>query len=113
MELTDGQIKSGFKKLIDNNKEAILGACSSIGNGNMIFQSKHGELLPTEFHPAALGAFVYVREKLNDPLIEESFANRLGIICLETIRRLESDKPVSDRYLLGLAWALMRMEKEK
>jgi hypothetical protein len=30
--------------------------------------------------------------------------NRLAEICGETLRRLLAHEPVSDRYLLGLAW---------
>jgi hypothetical protein len=42
----------------------------------------------------------------------ESFAssalegNRLAEICGETLERIMTGQPVSDRYLLGLAWAM-------
>ena len=72
------------------------------------------ELLPGEPHPAALAAMAYLKKI---PLHElfawnESFAslaienNRLAEICLSTLERLLSGKPVSDRYLLGLAWTI-------
>ena len=32
--------------------------------------------------------------------------NRLAEICSETLDRLLKSEPVSDRYLLGLAWAM-------
>lgn len=43
---------------------------------------------------------------------QESFSscaidgNRLAEVCSETISRLINNQPVSDRYLLGLAWAM-------
>ena len=83
----------------------------------MMIQTKRGYLLPTEPHPAHYLALIYMRTKINDPLIKEAFAscaienNRLAEICLETLRRLEAGEPVSDRYLLGLAWALKGMEE--
>jgi hypothetical protein len=50
-------------------------------------------------------------------LWNESFASaaisgsRLGAICSGTIERILDRQPVSDRYLLGLVWA-MRGEKQ-
>lgn len=35
--------------------------------------------------------------------------NRHAEICSETLRRLMNSEPVSDRYLLGLAWSLREM----
>ena len=72
------------------------------------------ELTPGEPHPAALAAMAWLQ---NIPLPElfqwkETFAslaidnNRLSEICLGTLDRLLSGKPVSDRYLLGLAWTI-------
>ena len=83
----------------------------------MLIHTKQGELLPTEPHPAFFTALMYVRTRANYPLIKEAFAscaienNRLAEICLETLRRLEAGEPVSDRYLLGLAWALKEMDE--
>ena len=33
--------------------------------------------------------------------------NRLAEVCSETLRRLLIGEPVSDRYVLGLAWAMV------
>jgi hypothetical protein len=73
-----------------------------------------GELKPNEPHPSALSALAYVR---SIPLPElcaalEAFSscaiegNQLAEVCGETLRRLLHSEPVSDRYLLGLAWCL-------
>ena len=35
--------------------------------------------------------------------------NRLAEICLSTIDRLAKGEPVGDRYLLGLAWTIMKL----
>ena len=46
----------------------------------------------------------------------ESFAscaidgNRFAEVCGETLRRVMTGEPVSDRYILGLAWAVQGME---
>ncbi len=77
------------------------------------------ELNPNEPHPSARYALKWIQSL---PIHElgmwnESFAsnaiegNRMAEICSETLDRLLSGKPVSDRYLLGLAWA-MRYEDE-
>ena len=72
------------------------------------------ELDPKEPHPAALAAMAWL-QKVPLPelfLWQEVFAssaiegNRLAEICLTTLDRLLSGKPVSDRYLLGLAWTI-------
>jgi hypothetical protein len=39
--------------------------------------------------------------------------NRLGAVCVETLRRILSGEPVSDRYVLGLAWAIRMGLAEK
>ena len=76
-----------------------------------------GELKPKENHPAVCSAIEYLSVKINELKIEEAFAscaienNRLSEICLETVRRIKSNEPVSDRYLLGLAWTLKEIEK--
>ena len=36
--------------------------------------------------------------------------NRCAEVCGETLRRLLHREPVSDRYVLGLAWALKELE---
>ena len=76
------------------------------------------ELKPGEPHPAAQSAIRYVLSKIT-PMLIESLAscaienNRMAEICLGTINRIKENKPVSDRYVLGLAWFLKEMEELK
>ena len=75
---------------------------------------ERGTLAPNEAHPAAIKAMDWIRAMPVDELMtwQDSFAssalagNRLGDVCGETLHRLLSGQPVSDRYLLGLAWAM-------
>ena len=77
-------------------------------------------LNPTELHPAARSALNYIRAIPYTDLVlyQEAFAtnaiegNRLAEVCLGTLNRLLHSEPVSDRYLLGLAWTLMEMREE-
>jgi hypothetical protein len=77
-------------------------------------ETNRGELRPGEPHPAAQLALNWVASLPHDELLlwREAFAscaiegNRLGEICAETLNRLLSSQPVSDRYILGLAWAM-------
>ena len=68
-----------------------------------------GNLNPGEPHPSAVFALEWLRD-LDLLMWRESLAsnaiegNRSAEICLETLRRLLENEPVSDRYLLGLAW---------
>ena len=81
---------------------------------------QHAPLNPTEPHPAAKSALNYIRTIPYTDLVlyQEAFAtnaiegNRLAEICLGTLNRLLHSEPVSDRYLLGLAWTLMEMREE-
>lgn len=67
-----------------------------------------------EPHPSALDALEWVlslgtKELTLQLSIYSSCAiegNRLGEICAGTLDRLLNNKPVSDRYILGLAYAL-------
>lgn len=71
-------------------------------------------LAPTEWHPSADAAWFFIRQiplpKLL--LIRESLAscaiegNRAAEVCLGTLNRILNNQPISDRYLLGLAWFL-------
>lgn len=81
--------------------------------------NKFPDLSPGEPHPAAQSALAFV---CNHPLPallawQGAFAscaiegNRQAEICGETLRRVLEHEPVSDRYILGLAWT-MRQEKE-
>lgn len=75
-------------------------------------------LKSNEYHPAADSAKRYIAslgfEKIMQ--LQEAFAsttiegNRLAEICSETLNRLTTGQPVSDRYLLGLAWTIKSME---
>lgn len=64
-----------------------------------------------EPHPSAMYAMRYVKANLL-PIHIESLSstalsgNRSAEIMLSTVRRLNNGDPVSDRYLLGLAWWL-------
>jgi len=79
----------------------------------------HGELPPGDPHPAAYRAQEYIA-KLDMTklfLYLESFSscaisgNNLAEVCAETLHRLMHGEPVSDRYLLGLAWTIRNMEE--
>ena len=75
---------------------------------------ERGTLLPTEPHPMADDAVRYVFSlgmeelfKIRDAMASCAIeGNRLAEVCGETLRRVLSREPVSDRYLLGLAWYL-------
>lgn len=79
-----------------------------------------GELNKGEPHPSSSSALAYISSLGLQKLFEyqEAFAstaiegNRLSEICLETLHRLLNKEPVSDRYLLGLAWILKSMEEQ-
>lgn len=74
-----------------------------------------------ESHPATQDALDYLNSigshRLNT--YRGAFAscaiegNRLGEVCVATINRLFANQPVSDRYLLGLAWAIKSMEDKE
>lgn len=81
-----------------------------------------GTLAPTEPHPSAQFAMDYIRKMLLDQKLHtysDAFSscaiegNRLGEVCAETLRRIMHGEPVSDRYLIGLAWAIRDMEDNK
>jgi hypothetical protein len=73
-------------------------------------------LRPNEYHPAACLAMEYLQSLPAEELAKwrEAFAstamagNRLAEICFGTIGRLLNEQPVSDRYLLGLAFFILR-----
>lgn len=80
----------------------------------------NGTLKDNEYHPAANSAMKYIKSLGNVELMkwQESFCscaiegNYLAGICAETMRRILEGEPVSDRYLLGLAWTIREGEKE-
>ena len=80
-----------------------------------------GTLKDNEYHPAADSAKEYLVKLGYKKLMvwQESFAscaiegNRLAEICSETLNRLMTGRPVSDRYLLGLAWTIKQLPQRK
>lgn len=77
-----------------------------------------GTLSPGEPHPAAPFALSYIKSLPAASLAawQESLSsnaiggNRTAEICSETLHRIMAGQPVSDRYLLGLAWTLRELE---
>jgi hypothetical protein len=77
-----------------------------------------GTLRLGEPHPAARDALQYVAELgfMRQSALMESFSscaiegNRFAEVCGETLRRVMHREPVSDRYILGLAWAIRGMD---
>ena len=84
-------------------------------------KTPRGTLKDGEPHPIAYAAKDYIAS-LGVPKLMmylESYSscaiegNRLGEICGETLDRLMHGQPVSDRYILGLAWSLKNMEEKR
>lgn len=76
-----------------------------------------GTLREGEHHPAADSAMTWIKShpmlmlKWTEPLASTALSgNRVAELCYETLRRLQAGEPVSDRYLLGLAWTLREFE---
>ena len=73
-----------------------------------------GDLETGEAHPAAKAAATWVMGLGLVELMKWQGAfsscaienNRLAEVCSETLRRLMNGEPASDRYVLGLAWAI-------
>lgn len=73
-----------------------------------------GTLKDGEAHPSAFAALEWLKLLPMFELIKWQSAfsscaisgNRLAEICSETLRRLMDGEPVSDRYILGLAWSM-------
>lgn len=74
------------------------------------------------YHPAADGAMAWLKGfmvqhageylQLKEALASTALSgNRQAEICMGTIERLANGEPVSDRYLLGLAWTIMELHK--
>jgi len=80
-----------------------------------------GTLKEGEPHPSAYEAIRYLQDLgLSELAIYSgSFAscslsgNRDAEILSETLHRFMTGEPVSDRYLLGLAWAIRDVEDKK
>lgn len=80
-----------------------------------VVPEERGTLNDGEAHPASFMALDWLRtlDGKELKLWLESYAsnamtgdNRLAEICFETLSRLVNGKPVSDRYILGLAWSM-------
>ena len=81
---------------------------------------ERGTLDLNEPHPSAHSALEYIQglgyEKLT--MYQESYSscaiegNRLAEICSETLHRILIGQPISDRYVLGLAWSIKNMEEK-
>ncbi len=70
-----------------------------------------------EPHPQSHSALAYIKVRLmTDPSLRESLAscalsgNRSAEVCYGTMERIRNGEPVSDRYVLGLAWLLKELE---
>lgn len=83
--------------------------------------TERGTLKSGEPHPSAFSAKDYI-VGLGIPKLSmylEAYAscaiegNRSAEICCETLDRMLKGQPVSDRYVLGLAWSLKTMEEMK
>ena len=79
-----------------------------------------GTLREGEFHPSAHIAMAYLKSnplrmyKWQEPLASCALAgNRLAQVSCETLRRVLNGEPVSDRYLMGLAWMVWEMENDE
>jgi hypothetical protein len=98
--------------------------CPRCDGGSMMLECTCPESIPArgtlkigEFHPAASSAMSFIKSLGLGELAmwQESFSscaienNRLAEICSETLDRVMTGKPVSDRYLLGLAWTIKNM----
>jgi len=91
------------------NKESILDP------------NEKGSIAIGSYHPSADMAMQYIKSIPVDELMmfQESFAstalagNEFSEILGETLRRLLSSETVSDRYLLGLAWAIRDMKESE
>lgn len=76
-------------------------------------------LAERETHPSTQSALEYISSLGLDKLTAylEAYSscaiesNRLGEVCAGTLNRLLKQEPISDRYLLGLAWSLKTMEE--
>lgn len=79
--------------------------------------TERGTLGVNEQHPSFASAAGYVLKKINDPALLEALAstaiesNRMSEVCLGTIQRIKNKQPVSDRYILGLAWFMKELEE--
>jgi|ERR1044071_3983817 hypothetical protein len=72
-----------------------------------------------EVHPSSYSAMRYIQSidpkkwmKHIEAISSSALSgNRMACIYMGTIERLEKKEPVSDRYLLGLAWFIKELEE--
>ena len=62
-----------------------------------------------EFHPMSANALAYIKSNLTAMHVEALYStaisgNRTAEICVSTYNRIQKGEPISDRYVLGLAW---------
>jgi hypothetical protein len=77
-------------------------------------------LKPGEPHPSTEYALHYISSLGHIELMKylEAYSscaienNRLAEVCAGTLNRLLKGEPVSDRYLLGLAWSLKILQEK-
>jgi hypothetical protein len=87
-------------------------------NNNYTSPEYPGTLRIGEPHPSAIHALRYVigLGYVRQSTLMESFSScaidgiRSAEVCGETLRRVMHSEPVSDRYILGLAWAIRNMD---
>jgi hypothetical protein len=78
-------------------------------------------LEPNEPHPSFSSALTYLNSFNLDKLLMYLSAfsscaiegNRLGEICAGTLDRFLKKEPISDRYLLGLVWAIKEIQEKE
>ena len=71
-----------------------------------------------ELHPMTSNALDYIKQNMTFMDLESIASNalsgnRTANICFGTYKRLEQGEPVSDRYLLGLAWFIKELRDHK
>ena len=79
------------------------------------------ELKENEVHPIAYQALAYVKRlgitKLSLYMeamcsVNIEHRNRETELCIGTLERVLQDRPVGERYILGLAWFLRDLEEK-
>ena len=90
--------------------------------GTVMVKTDRSILKGQEPHPAYPSALEYLSKLGYEKLMiyQEAFAstaikgNRLAEVCAETLdRMLLGWEPISDRYLLGLAWTIRNTEEKR
>ena len=75
-----------------------------------------------KYHHGARIALAYIEERQKNAIdwnvivgalsLTALSGNRTSDICLSTIERLRKGEPVSDRYLMGLAWIIYAIDND-